>query len=43
MRRENDATAVTRPMNGVESGVVFADKGVAAVTEDGFDEIEITY
>ena len=42
MRREDDTTAVTCPMNGIEGGVVFAYKRVAAVAEDGFDEVEIT-
>ena len=42
MRREDDTTAVTCPMSGIEGGVVFAYKRVAAVAEDGFDEVEIT-
>ena len=40
--RKDDATAVTCPMGGIKSGVVFTDKRVTAVAEDGFYEVEIT-
>ena len=41
MWREDDASAVTCPMSGIEGGVVFADERVAAVAENGFDEVKI--
>jgi hypothetical protein len=39
---KDDATAMTCPMSRIKGGVVFTDKRVTAVAEDGFDEVEIT-
>src|SRR6516162_2794230 len=42
VRRENDAAGVASPMFGAECGIIFGQTGVAGVTEDAFDKIEIT-
>ena len=41
MRREDDAAGVAGPMFGVQPRVIFRQERIAAVAENGFDEIEI--
>ena len=41
VRRQDDAAAMSAPVDGIERGVVFRQVGIAAVAENAFHEIEI--